>query len=116
MTPADDGRSDFAGVTWRAEARARLYGVGIGVRVADADHLPPLLAHLPHGSILDPTGNVDRLYSALLQEDRGAPAFHLYAGGRRIEIDPLFVGRRIVVLTRSVVVRRRGGVRGLRRI
>ncbi|MBX3285234.1 MAG: hypothetical protein KF703_07820 [Actinobacteria bacterium] len=84
MTPADDGRSDFAGVTWRAEARARLYGVGIGVRVADADHLPPLLAHLPHGSILDPTGNVDRLYSALLREDRGAPAFHLYAGGRRI--------------------------------
>jgi len=81
---AADRRADFTGVTWRAEARARLYGVGIGVRVAEAEHLPALVRHLPHGAVLDATTRLDRLYGALRREHDGEPAFYLYAGARRI--------------------------------
>ena len=84
MIRADDGRAVFAGATWRAEARARLYGVGIGVRVAEADDLPALTRHLPHGAVLDATATVDRTYSALRCEGGEEPAFHLYAGVRRV--------------------------------
>lgn len=87
MIASDDG-AVFAGVTWRAEARASLYGVCIGLRVTDDDHLPVLVRHMPHGAVAVDGQRVDRLYSALLQRNNEGPVFELFAGWRRIARRP----------------------------
>jgi hypothetical protein len=59
-----------------------LYGVGLGLRVADPDHLVPLLAHMPHGAQAAPSARVDRMYSVAMP-NRGQPIYSLSTGSRR---------------------------------
>jgi hypothetical protein len=59
-----------------------LYGVGIGLRVANPDHLAPLLAHMPHGAEPAPPGRVDRMYSVSISHE-GEPSYHLSTDARR---------------------------------
>ena len=108
MIVAADGRADLAGVTWRAEVRARLYGVGIGVRVAEEEHLPALMAHLPHGAAVDPGARVDRRFSVVRREDGGVPMFHLYAGARHVarHVDLERLARSFAARARHVVAAR----------
>lgn len=67
---------------WPAQARVTLYGVCIGLRVADPDHLAPLLAHMPHGAEPAPARRVDRMYSVAMPS-RGEPIYQLFTGSRR---------------------------------
>jgi len=67
---------------WPAQARVTLYGVCIGLRVADPDHLAPLLAYMPHGAEPAPAQRVDRMYSVAMPS-RGEPIYYLFAGSRR---------------------------------
>lgn len=69
-------------LVWPAQARVTLYGVGIGLRVANPDHLAPLLAHMPHGAEPAPPGRLDRMYSVAMP-NRGQPIYHLWTGSRR---------------------------------
>jgi len=59
-----------------------LYGVCIGLRVANPDHLAPLLAYMPHGAEPAPAQPVDRMYSVAML-NRGQPIYHLLTGSRR---------------------------------
>lgn len=68
---------------WRGEARASLYGVCVGVRVADPAHLAPLVAHLPHGAVPTPGQPVDRCYS-VARGDAPDAIYRLFADQRRI--------------------------------
>ena len=68
-------------LVWPAQARVSSYGVCIGLRVANPDHLAPLLAHMPHGAEPSPAQPVDRMYSVRMS--RGQPIYHLLTGSRR---------------------------------
>ncbi len=59
-----------------------LYGVSIGLRVANPNHLAPLLAHMPCGAEPAPLGRVDRMYSVAMP-DSSQPVYHLSTGSRR---------------------------------
>ncbi len=67
---------------WPAQARATLHGVCIGLRVANPDHMGPLLAHMPHGAEPAPAQRVDRMYSVAMP-NRDQPIYDLVAGSRR---------------------------------
>ncbi|MEZ5139255.1 MAG: hypothetical protein R2711_10970 [Acidimicrobiales bacterium] len=111
MTAAPGDPGALAGATWRAQARAHLHGVGIGVRVAEADHLPLLLRHLPHGAVIDPTVEVKRLYSVLRHRGAAGPALHLYAGRRHVaqHVDLEHLARSFAARARHVVAARARG-------
>lgn len=87
MIAADD-TPVLDGVAWQAEANASLYGVCLGLRVTNAEHLATLVRHMPHGAVAAAGQRVDRMYSAVVRSTLQGRVYQLFVGQRRIAQRP----------------------------
>lgn len=72
------------GITWAGRTQVSLYGVRLGLRVAELDHLRALAPHFPFGATPVGEPEVDRLYSLVGRAGAAGPSYDLFVGSRRL--------------------------------